>query len=57
MRVKCREYTGELIEMQATAGEKLFYGEHIVTKYKITIDTNNGLVELKKVNDSEIEFI
>lgn len=57
MKVKCRGFEGELIEMQATSGEKLLCNEFIVTKYAITIDTGNGLVELKRVNDSDIEFI
>ena len=57
MKVKCRGYEGELIELSATRESKNLKGEYIVIYYELRIALYNAILTLEDVCDHEIEFI
>lgn len=57
MKVRCRGYEGELIDLSATIESKNFKGEYKVVAYELRIALDNANLTLENVKDDEIEFI
>lgn len=57
MKVKCRGYEGELIELSATTESKLLSGEYKILTYGIRMAINRAMITMENVKDEEIEFI
>ncbi len=57
MKVKCRGYKGELIDLSATEEAKTLTGEYKVITYELRIALDNANLTLENVKDDEIEFI
>lgn len=61
MKVKCRGYEGELIELSATmsiaAGVINKYSSYKVVAYNIKMVLNDAISTLEYVRNDEIEFI
>lgn len=57
MKVKCRGYEGELIDLSATTEAKSLKGEYKIITYKLRIALDNVNLTLENVKDDEIEFI
>lgn len=57
MKVKCRGYEGELIELSATAESKMLNGEYEVLAYEVRIALDNANLTIENVRNDEIEFM
>ena len=57
MKVKCKGYVGELIDLSATTEAKNLKGEYKVMTYELRIALDNANLTLENVKDDEIEFI
>ena len=57
MKVKCRRYEGELIDLSATTEAKSLKGEYKVMTYELRIALDNANLTLENVKDEDIEFI
>lgn len=57
MKVKCRGYKGELIELSAIAEGRRLSGEYKVLAYKVRIALNNANLTIENVRNNEIEFV
>ena len=57
MKVKCRGYEGELIDLSETMQAKTLSGEYRVYFYKLRIALKNTTLTLENVRNDEIEFI
>ncbi len=56
MKVKCRGYEGELIELSATTEGKQLSGEYKVIAYELRIAIDRAIITIENVKDEEIEF-
>ncbi len=57
MKVKCRGYEGELIDLSAITEARRLTGEYKVIAYELRIAIDKGMVTCEPVYDNEIEFI
>lgn len=57
MKVKCRGYKGELIDLSAIKEGKSLDGKTKIYEYVLRIAIDNGLVTLEPAYSHEIEFI
>lgn len=57
MKVKCKGYVGELIDLSAIAEVKSLKGKYRVIAYELRIALDNANLTLENVKDDEIEFI
>ena len=57
MKVKCRGYEGELIDLSATTEIRNLKGEYKAITYELRIALDNANLTLENVKDNEIEFI
>ncbi len=57
MKVKCRGYEGELIDLSAITEAKSVRGEYKVIAYELRIALDNANLTLENVKDDEMEFI
>lgn len=57
MKVKCRGYEGELIDLSAIVENRTVKGECIIKSFELKIALDNANLTLGNVKDDEIEFI
>jgi len=57
MKVKCRGYEGELIELSAITEARSLKGECKVIAYELRIALTEALITIENVRNDEIEFI
>lgn len=57
MKVKCRGFEGELIDLSAITEAKSVRGEYKIITYELRIALDNANLTLENVKDNEIEFI
>lgn len=57
MKVKCRGYEGELIDLSATTECRNLEGKYKILAYELRIALNNANLTIENVKDDEIEFI
>lgn len=57
MKVKCRGYEGELINLSGMYEGRDIKGKCIIIAYELRIALDNANLTLENVRDDEIEFI